>query len=226
AARGAEIPLCLAAVVLAHRRERGQRVPLDVERGAGHSDDYGERIARLTLAVRAVADGLNHWFRVGAVGDGAAKTAARDWLGRGHVDVYESRSSLTSQRSTEARVPGVSDGSICSKIALASFIFCSFSKKPTNMAVFCASSTNSFIPLRSEARVPRGSDRSICSKIALASFIFCSFSKKPTNMAVFCASSTKSFIPVESTPGGGPSDSSTWAIIWSILSGVTSVNLT
>jgi hypothetical protein len=35
---------------------------------------------------------------------------------------------LTSHWSTEARVPGVSDGSICSKIALASLIFCSESK--------------------------------------------------------------------------------------------------
>ena len=41
---------------------------------------------------------------------------------------YASRSSFTSQRSTEARVPGVSEASIWSKTWLAAFSFSSSSK--------------------------------------------------------------------------------------------------
>src|SRR5512132_3357197 len=57
--------------------------------------------------------------------------------------------SLTSQRSMEARMPGVSDGSISSKTAFASRIFCSVSKYPTKTAVPFASSTNTWIPVES-----------------------------------------------------------------------------
>lgn len=53
----------------------------------------------------------------------SALTPLRSWSPQDML-----RCTLTSQRSTEARVPGVSDGSICSKTALASRIFCSVSK--------------------------------------------------------------------------------------------------
>ena len=87
-ARRAEIPLRVAAVVLAGRRERGQRFPFDVERGARHAHEHRERAARLALAVRAVADGLNHRFGVRAVRHTAAQTSTSDGPRRiSHADV-------------------------------------------------------------------------------------------------------------------------------------------
>ena len=59
----------------------GDRAALDVQRGAGHAHDHGERVARLALAVRAVADPLNHRLGVGAVGHAATQTATGDGPG-------------------------------------------------------------------------------------------------------------------------------------------------
>ena len=78
------------------------------------------------------------------LGGHSFRAGAKSWSPQGIL-----RCILTSQRSAEARVPGVSDGSICSKTALASRIFCSVSKYPTKMAVPCDSSTNSSSPVAS-----------------------------------------------------------------------------
>ena len=55
--------------------------PSALKASRGDADDHREWVARLALAVGAVADGLNHRLGIGAVGHGAAQTATGDWLG-------------------------------------------------------------------------------------------------------------------------------------------------
>ncbi len=78
----------------------------DLECGARHADDHGERVARLALAVRAVADGLNHRLGVGAVGHGATEAATGDRKRRAtHTrERYPRRRSLYKDRLRSTRI--------------------------------------------------------------------------------------------------------------------------
>lgn len=74
--------LRVAAVVLGGCRERGERAPLDVERGARNAHEHRERASRLALTVHAMADGLIHRVGVGAVRHTATQTATGNRPGR------------------------------------------------------------------------------------------------------------------------------------------------